>query len=303
MRAFGASALLVLCLAHCAFAQFTEARTYVVTPVGTNQLQFGYTYVHANASLDPSLIVAGANVNLNQGAVTYTRYFGLSHRAAWVEASFPVASLNGSIGGTGIQGSTTGAGDSSYSIAMLLKGGPALNVTQAETYKAVTVIGVSFTMTAPTGSYDPNKILNLGSDRWSFKPEIGVSRPFGAEGRWELDAYANAYFYSDNVSYRGHEILNQEPLPGIEGHISYSFLDSLWASFDTRYSFRGTTSVNGINQNNPQSNFVLGSELNVALNAHHSLVFEIANAPVHRNGPALVGFGVKYQFTWENPSR
>jgi hypothetical protein len=86
-------------------------------------------------------------------------------------------------------------------------------------------------------------------------------------------------------------------LPGIEGHVSYSFLDSLWASLDTRYSFRGTTFVNGLNQNNAQQNFSLGSEVNVSLNPRNSLVFEFDKALVHQNGPALSGFAVKYNYS------
>ena len=300
MRLVVCLAFVVSNLTHSASAQFTDPRTYTITAVGTNQLELGYTYVRGNASVDPSLIVPAARVTLNQGTVAYTRYFGLSHRLTWVEVSVPVAGLNGSIGGTRIQGSTTGAGDSSYSIAMLLKGGPALDATQLERFEAVTAVGVSCTVTAPTGSYDPNALLNLGSDRWSFKPELGLSYPFGADRRWEFDAHANAYFYTHNLSYHGRETLRQGPLPGIEGHISYTLLDSLWASLDTRYSARAATSVDGIDQNNAQRNFILGSELNLALSAHHSVVLEIARALVHRNGPALTGFSVRYDFTWDN---
>src|SRR5262249_25564799 len=152
----------------------------------------------------------------------------------------------GSIAGTNLHGSTTGTGDSSYLAAMLLKGGPALSVEQFENYKPTTTLGVSLTVTAPTGLYRPDKILNLGSDRWSFKPEIALSHPFGPEQKWQLDAYGNAYFYTDNRSFHGRQILRQEPVPGLEGHLSYLFTDSVWASIDTRYSFRGTTFVNGV---------------------------------------------------------
>jgi hypothetical protein len=186
---------------------------------------------------------------------------------------------------------------------MLLRGGPALDASQFANYKPATTIGVSFTITAPTGQYDPDKLLNLGSDRWSFKPEIGVSHPFGPEQKWELNAYANAYFYTDNTSYRGAEVLRQEALPGIEGHVSYSFTNNLWASLDTRYSFRGDTFVNGANQNDPQENFTLGSELNVSLNPQNALVFEVGRALVHRNGSAFTGFAVRYDYSWARSYR
>ena len=271
-------------------AQFTEAHHYDNTPVGLNQLELSYAYTRANASIDTSLVVAGAQLNLNQGT--------LVHRLVWVDASVPIAGLGGSVTGTNISGSVSGAGDSSYEVAALLKGGPALTVEEFSKYEQTTTVGMSLIVTAPTGLYNPNKVLNLGSDRWSFKPEIALSHPFGPERKWEFDAYANASFYTDNTSYHGAEILRQEALPGVEGHISYSFIESLWASFDARYSFRGDTVVNGVSQNNAQKNLILGSEVNFSINSRNSLVLEFAKAVVHENGPSATGFAVKYNYTW-----
>lgn len=280
------------------YAQFTDPHTYDVTPVGTNQLEFVYANAHADASIDTSLIVTGAKVSLNQGSIGYTRYFGLIHRLVWVKASVPIAGVDGSVNGTNIQGSNTGTGDSGYEAAALLIGGPTLSAEQFTNYKPTTTVGMRLAITAPTGLYNPNMVLNLGSGRWSFKPEIAISHPFGHEEKWEIEAYANSYFFTDNTSYRGTEILRQEALAGLEGHMSYSFVNSLWASVDTRYSFRGSTLLNGVDQNNPQRNFSLGSEVNVSLSRRNSFVFRFDKALVHENGPALTGFSVKYNYTW-----
>ena len=295
---FACLTVAVLNVPDQARAQFTDPHSYDNTPAGINQLELSYAYGHSNASIDTSLIIPGAKLNLNQGTISYTRYFGLANHLMWVSAGVPFAGLNGSVSGTVVRGSVTGAGDSSYQVAALLKGGPALSVAQFENYKPTTILGVSLTITTPTGLYHPTQILNLGADRWSFKPEIALSQPFGREQKWQFDGYANAYFYTDNTSYHGSQLLRQEPLPGFEGHISYSFTDSLWASLDTRYSFRATTLVNGVDQKNAQQNFILGSEMNVSLNPRNSLLFEFAKAVVHQNGPALVGFSVKYDYTW-----
>ena len=295
---FVGCALAILLRPERALAQFTDAHAYDNTPVGINQIETGYAFVHGNASIDPSLVIGGANLDVNQGTIAYTRYFGLFHRLAWVEAAVPLARLSGSISGTDIHGSTAGTGDSAYTMAMLVKGGPALNAAQFENVKPTTTLGVSVAFTAPTGLYDPDKILNLGSDRWSFKPEIALSHPFGPEQKWQLDAYVNAYFYTDNTSYRGREILRQEPLTGLEGHISYSFTDSLWISADTRYSFRGATALDGVDQNNAQQNLIVGSETRMSINSRHSLLFEVAKAVVHENSPAVVGVAVKYDYVW-----
>jgi hypothetical protein len=279
-------------------AQFTDAHSYDNTPVGTNQLEFDYAFVRANASIDSSLIITGAKIDLNQGTIDYTRYFGLLQRLAWVEAAVPIAHLSGSITGTNIQRSTSGLGDAGGAVGILLKGGPALTVPQFKDFTPTTIIGMSLTVTSPTGAYDPNNLLNLGADRWSFKPEIALSRPFGSEGKWQLDVYANAFFFTDNTTYRGKEILRQQPLAGLEGHISYAFTDRLWASFDMRYSFRGTTLVDGVDQDNPQQNVVVGSEMSVSINDRNSLLIEFAKAPVHHNGPAVAGVSVKYDYAW-----
>jgi hypothetical protein len=279
-------------------AQFTDAHNYDNTPAGINQVELNYAYVHANASIDNSLIIAGAKLRLDQGTITYTRYFGVANRLTWASAGVPIAGLGGEVTGTNIRGSVTGAGDSSYQLGMLLKGGPALNISQFEQYKPATIVGVSLTVTAPTGLYDAAKLLNLGADRWSFKPEFALSYPFGSDRKWQVDAYANSYFYTHNTSYRGREILRQEPLPGFEGHISYAVNDKFWVSADSRYSLRGSTSVSGVDQGNPQRNFILGSEVNITINNRNSLLFVFAKALVHQNGPAIVGFSVKYDYTW-----
>jgi hypothetical protein len=295
---FACLALSVLCFPDSLRAQFTDPRTYDNSPVGVNQVELAYAFAHTNTSIDTSIIIADAELNVNQGTVTYTRYFSFLHRVAWAEAGVPVAGVDGVVTGTNIRGSTTGAGDSTYEFSMLLKGGPALSVAQFASYKPQTTVGISLTMTAPTGQNDADKILNLGSNRWSFKPEIAVSHPFGPKQSWEFDGYANVYFYTDNSSYRGTETLRQQALPGLEGHISYSFTPSVWASFDTRYSFGGDTFVNGSNQKNAQQNFILGSEVNVSLSPQNVLVLEFARALVHVNGPTATGFAVKYTYSW-----
>jgi hypothetical protein len=297
------SAFAVSAVGWPARAQFTDPRNYQNSPVGVNQVELAYAYVRANSSIDSAIVISGAVLNLNQGTISYMRYFNLLRRMAWVSPSIPIAGLNGSISGTNVSGTTAGAGDSSFEAAVLLKGGPALRVPEFANYQPRTTVGLSLSVTAPTGSYESDRILNLGADRWSFKPEFAVSYPFGDQQKWALDCYANSYFYTDNRSYRGVQTLRQQSLPAIEGHISYSFLDNLAGSLDTRYSFRGKTSINGENQNNPQRNFILGGEAIFSLNERNSLRLVLAKALVHQNGPSIAGISVKYDYSWGNGYR
>jgi hypothetical protein len=143
-------------------------------------------------------------------------------------------------------------------------------------------------------------VLNLGAGRWSFRPEIGFMHPFGPEQKWALDLYANSYFYTENPSYRGSLILRQGPLPAFEGHISYQLHEKLLASFDTRYSFRGDTTLNGVGQNDSQKNFILGTEEIYTLNNKNQFTFIFEAVATHVNGPSTQGFAVRYDYFWGN---
>jgi len=230
--------IVALCSSRALYAQFTDARTYSQGPVDLNSLEFTYAYVRGNASIDTSLVVGSENLDLHKGTFSYTHNFSMFGQMAWVSANVPFASLRGSVEASNTSGSTSGLGDSSLELAVLLKGAPALSAAELAAYERTTIVGLSLTVSAPTGQYDGNKVLNLGSNRWSFKPELGVSYPFGSERKWEVDGYINAYFFTDNTSFQGIEVLHQEPLPGLEAHISYSVTQTLWMSLDTRYAFR-----------------------------------------------------------------
>jgi hypothetical protein len=282
------------------WAQFTDARNYAEGPVGLNSLEFTYAYVRGNASLDTALVVSSENLDLNKGTFSYTHNFSMLGRLAWVSANVPLASLAGTVAGTNASGSTSGLGDSSFELAMLLKGGPALSAAELASYERPMILGMSLTVTAPTGEYDGNKLLNLGSHRWSFKPELGISYAFGPERKWEVDGYINAYFFTDNTSYRGVEVLHQEPLPGLEAHLSYSVTPGFWMSLDSRYAFRGETVVDGLEQNNAQENLTVGAEASWTPNAHNSLDVVFAKALVHRNAPSYTGVSLSYTYSWGN---
>jgi len=292
------AAFAALCCSRGLYAQFTEPRTYTVAPVGLNELELSYTHAHSDASIDTSLVVAGAHFELNAGTVTYTHDFSLLDHLAWAEVIVPYASLSGSVAGTSISKSKTGAGDLSLQLGGLLTGGRALNAAEFAKYQPATTSGMSLTVTAPTGEYDPNKLLNLGSNRWSFKPELALAHPFGDERASELDLYANVYFFTDNSSYRGVEILRQEPLPGLEAHLSHNFTSSFWASLDVRYSFRGGTVVDGLDQNNAQRDLTLGSEVNWEPGSHNSFQLVFATSVVHQNAPPYTGVAIRYTYSW-----
>jgi hypothetical protein len=280
------------------YGQFSDPRTYANTPVGVNQLELDYAHATTNASIDTSLVIGGAHLEVNEATVAYTRTFGIVGHSAWIKPSVPFAYVSGSVAGSGLSRSVAGAGDASLQLATLLLGGPALNVSDFEKYEPTTTVGVSLTVSGPTGQYDPNRVLNLGSDRWSFKPEIGISHPFGPDQKWVVDGHFYTYFFTDNTEYHGKEILRQQALPGFEAHISYNITPDLWTSLDANYAFRGTTFVDGVDQNDAQKNLTLGTETNWTLNSRNSIAFLFAKSVVHVNAPIFTQVALKYFYSW-----
>jgi hypothetical protein len=55
-------------------------------------------------------------------------------------------------------------------------------------YHQRTNIGASVVVSAPLGQYDPAKLVNVGTNRWAFKPEVGISHA-SQRTRLILDGY------------------------------------------------------------------------------------------------------------------
>jgi hypothetical protein len=114
---------------------------------------------------------------------------------------------------------------------------------------------MSLKVIAPTGQYDPTKLINLGSNRWSIKPELGVSQRWG---HWMLDGYASVWiftknpdFFSRNEFSPGSSSQTQDPIAALETHLSYDVQPGLWVSLDANFWRGGRTSLDGVE--NPET--------------------------------------------------
>ena len=49
-----------------------------------------------------------------------------------------------------------------------------------------------------TGRYRSEWLVNLGSNRWSYKPEIGLAIPLG---RWTVEGYTGVWIFTNNDAF------------------------------------------------------------------------------------------------------
>jgi hypothetical protein len=154
---------------------------------------------------------------------------------------------------------------------------------------------VSLSIISPVGQYDQAKLINIGSNRWSFKPEIGLAIP---RGRWDVEAYVGVWLFADNEEFFGGARREQSPIGTIQGHISYTFRPRLWLAFDATYYKGGRTTLNGTRNSDLQSNARVGLTLSVPASARQSLKFSWSDGATTRIGGDFTTYGIVWQYAW-----
>ena len=166
-----------------------------------------------------------------------------------------------------------------------------------------TLLGVSLKVVAPTGQYDPTKLINLGANRWAFKPELGLSRRWG---HWVLDAYGGVWFFTENPEFfsrneyfPGVQAQTQDPALVLETHLSYDFRPRLWVSLDGNFWRGGTTSLNGVeNPATLQQNSRVGITASFPVTRRQSVKLSYGRGAYIRFGGDYQVLSAAWQYSW-----
>jgi hypothetical protein len=256
-----------------AIAQDLEPRAFSNAPVGLNFLLAGYAYSSGAVLFDDALAAAlqiqEASGKLHQGIIGYVRavdVFGLSGR---VGAIVPVVAgdWEGILADTFAAVSRDGLGDPRLLFSVGLIGAPALRAADFVRYQERTVLGFSLQIIVPLGQYDPTRLINLGSNRWTFKPRLGVSH---TRGRWTFEFFGAAWLFTDNPDALGYR-LEQDPIFALQAHVVHAFRRGLWLAVDAGYGRGGQTTVGGEMKDDFRKDSRLGAQLVVPLARRHSL--------------------------------
>jgi len=278
-------------------AQEMEPRAYSRAPVGTQFVLLTYGYQSGDVLTDSSLPLRDVSVNLNSGSLGYGRTFGLAGRQASVTAlaSYVKANVSGTVFEDRQNVRRSGLGDLRMRFATNLIGGPALSPKEFAAYKRATVVGVSLTVIAPTGQYDPRRLVNIGSNRWSFKPEVGLSKPVG---RWTLEVAGGVWLFTPNDNFFGGARREQKPLASIQTSVIYTIHRRMWLSGNATFYTGGRTIVNGVINADLQKNSRIGATFSLPLTQRQSMKVAWINGLTARFGGDLGGLVVGWQYTW-----
>jgi hypothetical protein len=266
-----------------------------------------YSSFNGNIFFVPTLPIKDAKGNPNVQIFSYYHSLDFFGRSANFVASLPYGfgHFKGEVQGTQEEIYRSGLLDAAFRFSVNLKGGPAMSPKEFHSWHQKTVIGASLTVTAPTGQYDPSRLINQSTNRWAFKPELGLSRRWG---HWILDAYAAVWFFTTNSDYLSHNplfnpngtnTLSQKPIGAFEGHLSYDVKPRLWFSLDGNFWVGGRTTINGVE--NPltlQSNSRIGATAAVPITKHQSLKFSYSKGTYIRLGGDYQNVSVAWQYSW-----
>jgi len=280
-----------------AIAQQLEPRAYSNLPVGLNFLLAGCAYSQGDVLLDPSLPVANASAKVNSLVLGYLRSLDFRGNSGSIALVLPYAgvSASGDLEGQTSRVTRSGLADPLLRLAVNLYGAPALSAEQFRAYRQDIIAGASLTVTAPAGQYDETKLVNVGTNRWSFKPEVGASQ---ALGPWILEGSFGVTYFTDNDDFFGGHRRKQSPLYAAQAHLIYSFNPGLWAALDATYYAGGRTSVDGALNNDLQQNWRWGGTLSKSVDPRNSVKLYFSSGATARTGTNFQTVGIGWQHLW-----
>ena len=242
----------ILCL-----AQELEPRRWSHLPTGANFAGAGYAYTEADISFDPVLRIDNGKMELHTWAAKYIRTFELFEKSARIDLvqAYQRGRWHGLVNGVPKSVRRGGLSDSIVRCAINLYGAPPLKGKEFAAYRAKvdveTIVGTALVVQLPTGEYKDGKLINLGTNRYTFRPQLGVVHN---RGKWSMELTGAVYIYTDNKDFFGGNKLETDPFYTLQTHLVYTFRPGLWAGAGVGYGYGGESTVNGEKKNDRKEN-------------------------------------------------
>ncbi len=287
----------LIAIATPVHAQDIEPRSYSNAPIGVNFLIAGYAYTQGGIAFGPALPLTNEELKTSSAILAYARVFDFMGMSGKFDAIVPYTSLSGSadFAGEQVTRDVTGFADARLRVSVNFYGAPALKLSEFKDYEQDWIVGASLQVAFPSGQYDSTRLINIGTNRWFIKPEIGISK---AMGPLTLEGAFAVTFYTDNNDFFGGKQRSQDPLYSVRAHAIYNFPSGLWGSFDVTYFTGGRTTVNGVLDYNLQQNWRVGGTLAIPIDQRNSIKLNASSGVSARTGNNFDLAGIAWQYRW-----
>jgi hypothetical protein len=278
-------------------AQELEPGAYAVAPVGLNIVLVANTFSVGDLSFDPAGPIDEARSRINVTALGYIRALNLAGRSGQIAIAVPivVGHLEGRYLGEQAEVTRSGAGDARLRIAINLYGAPVLDRRAFATYRTRRSLGASLTVAMPSGRYSSDRLINVGGDRWAFKPELGFVQ---GVGRWVFEAYGGVWLFTKNDPFYRGSIRTQDPIASAQFHVHYVVAPRLELSANTNFYAGGRTTLNGRRNLDLQRNSRVGLTMVTRLPRGHTLRTAISGGAYTTIGADFTSVSVAWQRAW-----
>jgi hypothetical protein len=279
------------------FAQELEPGLYQNAPVGINVGVVSVSGSRGNVLVDAALPLEDGHARIGALVFAYVRTLRLFNHLGKFDAQLPIArsEFKGTVGGEARTRSPKGLADPRVRLSVNLFGSPALDLPDFVKYRQRTIVGVGLQVGLPLGQYDPERLINLGANRWSFRPEIGLSH---ARGRFGFELAAGAWLFAENGEYFGGKTLEQRPLYFVKGSFIWTIRRGYWTGFSYGRANGGESLVDGVLRNDLQRNDRIGALVSWPLGRSGAMKLTYTNGLSTRLGADFDSLGLAYQYSW-----
>jgi len=289
--------LAAMALAGDAAAQELEPRTYASAPVGVQFVVVGGGHASGDLVFDPSLPIEDARASLDFGLLAYARTFSLFGRVGKAAVAIPWfdGQAEGLVAGVPAERVLKGMGDPRLAVGWLFYGAPALAPAAfAGSPRSPTSAGVTLTLAVPAGEYDADRLLNLGTNRWTLKTEVGASRRLG---RWWVESAAAVSLFTDNDEFQRTLRREQAPVYSVQGHLVWEPRPRLWIALDGTYYWGGQVRIEGTPRGPELGNSRVGMTASLPVAKRHAVKLTLARGLSTRTGTDFQTVGLAWQWT------
>jgi hypothetical protein len=291
--------LLQLIFRTPSFAQDLDPRAYARVPVNLTTLVTGFSYAYGGVVTDVTLPVKNIKADAETPSIGIAHSFNFFKLTSQVLVAVPYtwAQVSGDVGGQSRSITRNGFSDIRLRFSVLVVGAPAASMAELTKSPRKTILGISLNAVLPTGQFYPDKLINLGTNRYSLRPEIALSQP--VMQRWLLDIYAGVWFFTDNNSYYpGDAVRSQEPMGAFQAHLSYNISALMWVALDGTYYVGGTSSINDISNDDRQANTRIGATTVIPLSKRSAIKFSYSTGAIVRAGQDFDSYSIGWQTSW-----
>lgn len=278
-------------------AQELEPGAYWPLPKGLNIVTAVNSINWGDLAFDPAAPIDEASATINTTAFAFAKAFALAGRSANASVMVPIVAghVEGLYLGEFAEVGRFGQGDPRIKLAINLYGAPAMAPKAFASYQQRGIVGVSITAAPPLGQYDSSKLINLGTHRWSFKPELGLSR---TTGKWVVEMMAGVWLFTDNTDFLGGRTREQDPILATQFHLTYKFRQNMWLAADANFYTGGKTTIGGKQNLDLQRNSRVGATFSKGLTRRQAIRMSISRGAYTTIGAAFTSIAVGYNFAW-----